>query len=85
MAKQRSAWLKHVMRIKGENAGMSFKDVLKLAKKSYSKVTQTVDDKVVKPVTAKIKAKKSRKSRRSSKKSRRSSKKSRRSSRRRKY
>ena len=74
MAKQRSAWLTHVMKIKGENAGMSFKDVLKLAKKSYSKVTKTVDDKVIKPVTAKRRPKKGKKS-----------KKRRRSSRRRKY
>ncbi len=71
MAKQRSAWLKHVMRIKGENAGMSFKDVLKLAKKSYSKVTKTVDDKVIKPVTARRRPKKGKKSKKRRRSSRR--------------
>lgn len=33
----RSAWLRHVMAVRGKNKGMAFKDVLKLAKKSYKK------------------------------------------------
>ena len=30
-------WLAHVKSVRSQNAGMSFKDVLKLAKKSYKK------------------------------------------------
>jgi hypothetical protein len=33
----RSAWLRHVMAVRGQNKGMAFKDVLKLAKRSYKK------------------------------------------------
>ena len=33
----RSAWLRHVMAVRGKNKGMAFKDVLKLAKRSYKK------------------------------------------------
>ena len=34
----RSAWLRHVMAVKAKNKGMAFKDVLKMAKRSYKKV-----------------------------------------------
>ncbi len=33
----RRAWLRHVMAVRGKNKGMAFKDVLKLAKRSYKK------------------------------------------------
>ena len=32
-----NAWLAHVKNVRSQNAGMSFKNVLKLAKKSYKK------------------------------------------------
>ena len=32
-----NAWLAHVKQVRKQNAGMSFKEVLKLAKKSYKK------------------------------------------------
>ena len=34
----RSAWLRHVMAVKAKNKGMAFKNVLKMAKKSYKRV-----------------------------------------------
>ena len=34
----RSAWLRHVMAVKAKNKGMAFKDVLKMAKRSYKRV-----------------------------------------------
>lgn len=34
----RSAWLRHVMAVKAKNKGMAFKNVLKMAKKSYRRV-----------------------------------------------
>ena len=34
----RSAWLRHVMAVKSKNKGMAFKNVLKMAKKSYRRV-----------------------------------------------
>ena len=34
----RSAWLRHVMAVRAKNKGMAFKNVLKMAKRSYKKV-----------------------------------------------
>lgn len=34
----RSAWLRHVMAVRAKNKGMAFKNVLKMAKKSYKRV-----------------------------------------------
>jgi hypothetical protein len=34
----RNAWLRHVMAVKAKNKGMAFKNVLKMAKKSYRRV-----------------------------------------------
>lgn len=39
-----SIWMKHVKKIQKENAGLPFKDVLKLAKKSYKKIKDEGDD-----------------------------------------
>ena len=37
MAKKRSAWITHVMKVKAKNKGMPFSAVLKLASKSSKK------------------------------------------------
>ena len=37
MNKKPNAWLIHVKKVKAENPSLSFKDVLKLAAKSYKK------------------------------------------------
>ena len=49
----------HVSTVRSENAGLSFKEVLKLAKKSYKKVTGSVKTAPVKKTAKKRRAKKS--------------------------
>ena len=38
MAKKENKWLTHIKKVKKDNPKMQFKDVLKEAKKSYTKV-----------------------------------------------
>tara|TARA_E500000178_G_scaffold330248_1_gene361970 strand:- start:1427 stop:1711 length:285 start_codon:yes stop_codon:yes gene_type:complete len=56
----KNAWMDHVKEVRKtpEASNLSLKEVLKLAKKSYKKVSDNVNEKVVKAVTAK-KARKS--------------------------
>ena len=56
----KNAWMDHVKEVRKtpEASGLSLKEVLKLAKKSYKKVSDNVNEKVVKAVTVK-KARKS--------------------------
>lgn len=37
MPKKRSAWLTHVMSVKAKNKGKQFKDILRLASKTWKK------------------------------------------------
>ena len=56
----KNAWMDHVKEVRKtpEAKDLSLKEILKLAKKSYKKVSDNVNEKVVKAVTAK-KARKS--------------------------
>jgi hypothetical protein len=50
----KNAWLDHVKTVRRtpEAKDLSFKEVLKLAKKSYKKISDNVNDKLVKPISA---------------------------------
>ena len=51
----KNAWMDHVKSVRQtpEAKGLSFKNVLKLAKNSYIKIENNVSDKVVKPMNGK--------------------------------
>jgi Fe-S cluster assembly ATPase SufC len=51
----KNAWMDHVKEVRKtpEASGLSLKEVLKLAKKSYKKVSDNINEKVVKAVSAK--------------------------------
>tara|TARA_Y100000741_G_scaffold355335_1_gene330645 strand:+ start:2728 stop:2970 length:243 start_codon:yes stop_codon:yes gene_type:complete len=59
-------WMEHVAKVRKTpgNERMSFKDVLKLAKKSYSKVSSAISEKLIKPATGKTSPKKTQRRRR---------------------
>ena len=40
MVKKENKWLTHIKSVKSKNPKMSFKDVLKEAKKSYTKISK---------------------------------------------
>tara|TARA_B100001769_G_C21783556_1_gene427531 strand:- start:111 stop:395 length:285 start_codon:yes stop_codon:yes gene_type:complete len=51
----KNAWMDHVKEVRKtpEASGLSLKEVLKLAKKSYKKVSDNINEKVVKAVSIK--------------------------------
>ena len=64
-----NAWMRHVMDTKSKNAGMSFKEVLRLAGKTYKKSPKVTPEVAVEGVAAVKKTRKRHKRRKSRKSS----------------